>query len=428
MLKKSIAFFLACAAILGLATGCSQDNNNKNDNNINDDKKTSAQNNVVFTAGNSVCYNSGSALFCMSDDNNLKTAMMKNDDGQPEIFDFGPVNNILTDNKLYGSYNNSENLVCWDLSDTSHISCTSLYVKETIGSMLLDSLQNENSSVTYEDMDMLKTAFVCSVNYPSDGGSNIYFPITYDRDYYSAHKPLQFRIVEAAKNGRKIKLLPDVHASSLVVSDEYIYYYENGFDYTKETFDIDVCGIYKMKTDGSEKEKLTDCKPAFDNMLWYRPAITICGNDLYFIDKNDKDENYLKKFSLDSKKVETISKEQCSAYYVDQASDTVFYTSENSDYVNTLYTHDLSNHKEKKLSEITDMTISDPLGLCVYEKYVYVCTSPNSELWTYTNDFNIQSPDNIPVGLRLDKKTGDQQKLYCLRNQTGQQKSMIYWK
>lgn len=431
MLKKTTAFLLLSAIFAGVLTGCSKEDNNKNqsDSQIREDTTISVQSNVIFTIGEKTYYNSGTALFRFNDENSLKPAMVQQDDGAPEAFEFSPSGNLLIEDKLYGTYHNSESFVCWDLSNDTDIGCTTLMDKEGVGSLLLNALEAENSPVTYKERTMLETALVCAVNYPADGGDGyLYFPLLYDREYYPGHKVLQFRVVGIAEDGSKIKLQPEIHAASLTVRDGYMYFYDNGFNVEKETFDKDVCGIYKMKTDGSEKEKLTGCNPAENDLLWYRPSLNLCGNELYYIDRNDKGESYLTKLSLDNNHTEQVSNEQCTAYCLDPAENMLYYLWEDASGESTLYSRSMSDNKENKLISTKGVTAGNPLSMGIYGNYLYLSTDSVGSLWTYVKAFDTNDEDNIPVGFRFDKKTGAEEELYCLRTEGNQTKSMIYWK
>ena len=90
----------------------------------------------------------------------------------------------------------------------------------------------------------------------------MYARVLGDSVFYTAHKALNHRLIRASKDGKKIEFVggEDVRAVDFVVNDGWIYYADNGYvcEGNLFSFDYSRVGIYKMKTDGSEKTRISE--------------------------------------------------------------------------------------------------------------------------------------------------------------------------
>ena len=90
---------------------------------------------------------------------------------------------------------------------------------------------------------------------PSDGGDGyIYGHIHLSSNDLMDYYPLEARVVRYAKDGSSYEFIDGVSASAMTVSGGYIYFYDSGKnDDDPSSVDYARRGIYRIKTDGSER-------------------------------------------------------------------------------------------------------------------------------------------------------------------------------
>lgn len=234
------------------------------------------------------------------------------------------------------------------------------------------SEQLHDSVLGYEDR------YTWSMGEYAVDGDYVYGHVTLDTTFIDSYKDLNFRIFRISKSGDVIEFVggEDVRARDMVVRDGWIYYVDNGytFDGKKYNYDNSRVGIYKIKTDGSEKTKLTD---DFSGLSGYYKdkanygcagALTLWRDKLYYLNF-ENGESPLWRMELDGSNKEKLTDCSVSNYAIDYDHNSVIYFDviyasnladrDDSDIENyNLYKLDLDSKKAEKLA---DFSLEDQL-------------------------------------------------------------------
>lgn len=163
-------------------------------------------------------------------------------------------------------------------------------------------------------------------------GDYIYFIYAPDMDYFMSERDIAFRLGRIRKDGSSIEFIGDEIASSYTVKDGWVYYYDNGYTYSKNStngylFDNDRVGIYKMKCDGSQKEKLFDEFDEINTRIYNRLCgkIEIYGDYLYFLYYTEKGKSRVCRMKTDGSDMDYVSENGAYSYTVDDKNNTLYY-------------------------------------------------------------------------------------------------------
>ncbi len=238
--------------------------------------------------------------------------------------------------------------------------------------------------------------------FPLDGGDGfIYAPLRFDNETASKYSQFQLLFVRCAKDGSKYEMFDGVSVSDFTISDGWVYYYDSGYvpeEGKYKNFDAKRRGIYKMRTDGSEKTKIVDQIPInqLEENRDYLNAVykmAVVGDSLYYIVKNNNNESYLYTVALNGGTAEKVTKNTCGDYYIDASNNTLYYIkSDTLRTIDTLFVHHLSDHSETSLKTNYPFTGS-PYGskshsFSVDGDYLYV--ADNNELFGNSIDMKGQ--------------------------------------
>ena len=166
-------------------------------------------------------------------------------------------------------------------------------------------------------------------------GDYVYGFVYGSPEWATAHPELNYRIFSISKSGSNIEFVggEDVRAAEFVLSDGWIYYVDNGYTYSEHMdYDSSRVGIYKIRTDGSGKTKLTGdfegLSGEYENnhILGCAGALTIYGDKLYYVSLEDG-ESPLCRMNLDGSGKEKLTNQTVGKYSVDPSSDTVYFLS-----------------------------------------------------------------------------------------------------
>lgn len=151
--------------------------------------------------------------------------------------------------------------------------------------------------------------------------------------------PAWNRIVRIGKSGDSIAFVggEEVRATAFVIRDGWIYYADNGFAVSggEVSYDDARAGIYKMKTDGSERTLLcaasnVDCTEE-GKMLRYSAAnLSLYDDQLYFIDLSA--DCRLCRIGTDGSGYEKISSGSVHTYIMDPDANCVYCAAGESSY------------------------------------------------------------------------------------------------
>ena len=161
-------------------------------------------------------------------------------------------------------------------------------------------------------------------------GDYIYGYVAGSADFMASHYDLNYRLFRISKSGDTIEFVGDesVRAYEFVESDGWIYYVDNGYTYEsgRPDYDTSRVGIYKIKTDGSGKTKLSGDfegeKGSYkDRNYGNAAALTVSGSKLYFLDLTSgyynvsMDVKKLCKLDLGTKEVEVCENVQVATIF-----------------------------------------------------------------------------------------------------------------
>ena len=404
-------------------------------------------------------YYVGGAVFKMVDDDKMELVELgnsanKSEDSEsskakskptPMCLDLG-WRNVISGNAAYGPYQDMSEIFRWDLSDMSNVKREVLY--DTKMDQMIKK-EYENNAIQYSDEDEYTLSrLLCNLKDSSDG--YVYFMCIPDtvKNLSSYDSLFSYRLGRFAKDGSNIELIEDIHTCAYSLKDDYIYYYENGFNKDDPEKPLDDTGIYMVKTDGSGRKKLCDIKiPSEDLRYETISTMNIIGNDLYFIYKTSEDSSPLYKLPLGGGTPEKVTEKSCSFYYIDMPSSVLYYEEgvlgQSTPGGVTVYSQSLQGGDETKL-------ISNVIGrsgdvrydytFCVDGDYLYFGNDNASYGYQYVEG-KIDESEALhqPIGARYNLKTGKVYNLYAgievtydtgnsgLTTSTSYGDSHVYW-
>ena len=250
-----------------------------------------------------------------------------------------------------------------------------------------DSCESE----TWFDEDALSKSILKfenngKTNYASDirgftvDGDWVYARVLGNIEFYTAHKALNHRLIRASKDGEKIEFVggEDVRATEFVLTDGWIYYADNGytFDGDSISYDRSRVGIYKIKTDGSEKTRIFDKLGEYsESSRTYGNAavLTFYNGKLYFCDLSDNSSR-IASINLDGSDYRQLSSEGAKLFTIDADNNEIYYQVGNA----LEHSPDPTEMKKMKADGSSEQRFSDRLftdytfNFKVYDGYLYV--------------------------------------------------------
>lgn len=235
----------------------------------------------------------------------------------------------------------------------------------------LDENLNNNSDLQWEtwidfhDCNEKDTyALLCSWDWQYYDGY-IYFYVSYMHEYATNMTDTLYQMMRINIDTKEIEVVDDdISVDSYVIDRDWIYFYENGFIRSKDgpmDYDTDKAGIYRMKLDGSKKEKLLDFPDDAPETEWSNRAagaysrLGIYKNKLYYIDNIDVWDSRLYRMDLDGDNVERISNKATYEYTIDTDTGKLYYVTgsfnRTNDEVKHIYEVSLNNLDNEKIAE-----------------------------------------------------------------------------
>lgn len=193
-------------------------------------------------------------------------------------------------------------------------------------------------------------------------GDSVYATMGFDMEWMQSQVDLNGRIVRISKSGDKIELVGDesVRAAELVVRDGWIYYSDNGYRVEGDSYQYlgTEIGLYKIKTDGSQKTLLRSGTSHPINYNYERGTagdLALYEDYLYFLDLDN--ESRLCRMKTDGSDYEQISQTGAFVYTMDTDTQ-VFYFKSGTFGANKLENKDVStvsliDKTEKKLCDVS---------------------------------------------------------------------------
>ena len=396
----------------------------------------STQKTCIGTVSGQKIYNSGRALYIVKDDNTFEYVEQR-----PSADDSATTANmassvrpldILGEDYAISRFADGFKIVKWDLSDLKSVLCEDLYTSDSIKSVFESVKSKYDLECDVEEL--CGTALRTSSSKLCDGGDGyVYSVFLPDHNHINQMKPVAYNIMRFAKDGSSFEFT-DNKAGDLTIKDGYIYYYDSGYSYDKNdpdngTLDRSKTGIYKMKTDGSDKKQLV--KLSIDDYsehfllrdgnyvsMWFAGRLDIVNNELYYIGTDSS----LYKVGLDGGEPEKVTKAKCNNYYIDTDSSMLYYVKGRLN-IEDPYGYDvisvpLAGGEEKKLFVTTNQSSYSGM-MTVDGDYLYL-SNPDQYMvynWntTYENG-DTKRYINRPCGKRWNLKKGEMEELHSVVN------------
>lgn len=384
--KTVLCTMLTVTLSIGLLTGCSgnpsintngttQSQSNGTDiqnqtNNILNGSENTSQKSCIYTNNGKVYYFPKNT-FLLNDDNTVSIPTVNfisdkksgTDSKNREFYIGNPDKCAIDGNKIYNQYKD----------DGTHIYVYSINGDNITEKVLMDSDILENCLGEYYYLIVQRmTDLYADSDY-------VYFKYDPERETFYETQKENYRLGRFKKDGSSIEILDEI-ASDIAIKDGWIYYYDNGYTYNekattnkKYSFDLSRAGIYKMKTDGSEKQLLLGNFKNYDeekNSKYYLcDGITIYNNYIYFQNFTDEGESKVYRMNLDGSDLKAITKEGSYNYTV--SGDTLYYSTgkrgENQTDPRSFIKVSLNDGNEEKLFNV----FSSYLIFTVYDGYIY---------------------------------------------------------
>lgn len=191
----------------------------------------------------------------------------------------------------------------------------------------IDSEQLKNSCLAHDN----SRGYIHTLsNFLADGDS-IYAGVRFDPDYMINQPAFNGRLVRFSESGDAIEFVGDesVRASEFVVKDGWIYYADNGYvtDGSSIDYDDGKTGLYKIRTDGSEKTLLLSGSGSGEGYtrLGNVGDLALFGEYLYFLDLSDGTGSYPARIKTDGTGYERLSDTSAYVYTLDTEKPDLYY-------------------------------------------------------------------------------------------------------
>ncbi len=330
---KKITLFLIATVILLTLVSCTNTNDkNTNKQIINsnvvetNDEYTNKQIVKSYVFNNKYgTYYTGSSLFLLDGENVVKVKSNTDSKNADSLLPYyypgicigetiyGPIGDIRT--ALYKS-----NFVSKDTVET-----TEWVTNETLLKSFISQKDTSDSS-----------SYMRSITNLQSDGQYVYFINIPLKDFWPVYKKNAYKLGRISLDGSKIEPFGDIIASTYTLSNNSLYYYDNGYTYNKNskneyTIDDSRIGIYKVNLDGSNKKLIYNdfLKAAEDKRgelgATYCNKLTAINDNLYFIDYSDKGRGRIAKIKSDGSSLEYICENSANSFSLDTENNRLFY-------------------------------------------------------------------------------------------------------
>ena len=239
-------------------------------------------------------------------------------------------------------------------------------------------------------------------NFLADGDS-VYATLGFNLEYMHSQIEINGRIARIGKDGKSIDFVGDdsVRAEEFVVNGGWIYYLDNGYKVDGGSFEYDdgKVGIYKIKTDGTEKTLLRG-GAVFDGSYVQKSAdmasLSIYKDHLYFLDLNNGSR--LCRIKTDGSGYEQLSTSGACVYTIDTQTDTLYFETGSL----------AAQNKEQR--RICCMSEKDRAEKTVYDTSMTINLMDFSEGYLYYYSYLSSYPGEL-ITCRVNTATGKAQSL-----------------
>lgn len=345
---KNKIFLAALSAIMALFVFAGCDHQNETEKAVSDlsyntqEFSADTQGNNMFVIDNNKYYNSGTAIVNINDNSKPEIIItnrdefdnMKSEDN-PESVWFNYDCSVMKGNEII-QYNREDNSIrSIKLENNDIVENKTIFANKSWAKYIKDKavsfgINSEND-------------FIESSNYIMSHSSNwiigddgfIYFLIISDWDDFENYLPFNYCVGRFSINGDMVELFDDIRASSLSFFNGNLYYFDNGYTFHSESFNIDEnrIGLYCMKSDKKDKRKIVggfslseedkkDLKWAYKHV---GGRLEIIGDSIYYIAEDSSSKTYLYKLKISGSDPEKIVNDSCADYYIDIDSNLLIY-------------------------------------------------------------------------------------------------------
>lgn len=353
-IRKIMSIAMLAIILANFLSGCGSDGN-------------TSEKECVIHNSNGEYYIKAANIVKLEDDGSVTAVKYNGAEDETNIISISDEKSVYVDGSIYAQHRDiTTELYKFDFIDKTDTMERSVWVDEET---LL------NSDVT------IKGYYTGNMTCWNADGEYVYFICRPSWDLFQSEMSVAYRLGKISKDGKTIEFIGEETASAYTVKDGWIYFYDNGYTYESNNFDIDYkrAGIYKMKGDGSEKTLLLDgFEPDDRNNDTFNKYNTLCDtmniyNDyLYFIDYSVRGESRVCRVKLDGSEYERISDNGAYCYTIDLDKNNMYYASGEGGYSRTgkrtIYEASLKDNAEKELFEYG--SIGEPV-ISYYNGYLY---------------------------------------------------------
>jgi len=179
-----------------------------------------------------------------------------------------------------------------------------------------------------------------SMNFYADG-DYIYFNLKPDHEHAINQGYLTDNIVRVPLDGSRIERVGDLMAADMVISDGWIYYFDDGFcPSDKGTIgpsDESRVGIYKARTDGSGAALIRRLSVSDEQKTNSYGGYSVCGDmriidgKLYYLDYTEEGRGRICRMALDGSGIEYLSENAAHYYAYDRDHNAMYYIASSYD-------------------------------------------------------------------------------------------------
>lgn len=272
-------------------------------------------------------YIGGTNTFLLNSDNSVSKVDVKSsseeDNSNYHIMD------------VYRSVYDGESFFAQDVSVRNELYKYTFSDNDTLEKEVWIDEQTLNNSVVVTEKQGSFNSYSGNMRYWQLDGEYIYFIYLPSMDYFMEEQNIAYRLGKISKSGSSIEFIGNETASTYAVKDGWIYYYDNGYtydnDYNRYSCDLSRAGIYKMKSNGSQKQLLLNNFETDENDirigrdLVYCDKINIVDDYIYFIDHSKNGKSRVSRMKTDGSEQEYVSDKGAYSYTVDSENDKLYY-------------------------------------------------------------------------------------------------------
>ncbi len=347
----------------------------------------SSESTIFVNKGKEYYLSGGGNIFLLDEDKVDSVKEITDDSGLQSVVGLAPTVSVYDGKYLYGRCGDDRtNLYKYSFNEDGTVE-KSVWVSEKV--LNNSVLVNDIGYYTGNMMDWT----IC--------GDYVYFICKPSVEFVVNQFDIAYQLGRVSMNGKKIEFLGET-ASTYAVKDGWLYYYDNGFTFDKKdkhNFEIDKnrAGIYKMRTNGSQKKLLLDnfvMDETYDdgyNRLCDK--MEVVGDYLYFIDYSENGKSRVCRMKTDGSDVQYVTQNGAYSYIVDTDRNELYYVAGefgwSQEDFRKMYKVSLDNGTENMISEHIDPGC-------------YKLTYCNNYIYFHNSYFYLETNESRTCGMRYN--------------------------